>query len=78
MSLLEALAEFKVYTFYIYGACKLIPVHQIIVTTMLRHFVFEDAGVVFDWYHLGGNTVKPKIRGREAAGVQLPLRVREI
>ncbi|GJJ08426.1 hypothetical protein Clacol_002642 [Clathrus columnatus] len=34
-----------------------------------------DNGYQFDFYHLGGNTIKPKIRGRESEGVQLLLKV---
>jgi hypothetical protein len=49
---------------------------QILIATLVPIFKFEPAdGVEFDFYHLGGNTVKPKIRGREDEGVQLPLKV---
>ena len=51
---------------------------KIVVTTVINHFSFEDAGIPLDFYHLGGNTVKPLIRGREAEGVQLPVKVRAL
>ncbi|EIN08588.1 cytochrome P450 [Punctularia strigosozonata HHB-11173 SS5] len=51
---------------------------QIVVSVMLLRFRFEDAGMPLDFYHLGGNTVKPKIRGRESEGVQLPLKVHRL
>ena len=35
----------------------------------ISYFSFEDAGIPLDFYHLGGNTVKTFIRGREAEGV---------
>jgi len=48
---------------------------KIIVSVIVRHFAFEETDAVLDFYHLGGNTVKPVIRGREKEGAQLPLRV---
>ncbi|TFK53023.1 cytochrome P450 [Heliocybe sulcata] len=51
---------------------------KMVVAAVVRRFSVEDAGVALDFYHLGGNTVKPKIRGREEEGVQLPLRVRSL
>ncbi|KAH8110285.1 cytochrome P450 [Phellopilus nigrolimitatus] len=48
---------------------------KIVISVLIRHFIFEDEGRTLDFYHLGGNTVKPKIRGSEEEGVQLPLRV---
>ncbi|TFY60460.1 hypothetical protein EVG20_g7407 [Dentipellis fragilis] len=51
---------------------------QIVVSTLIMNFVFEPAeGVTLDFYQVG-DTVKPKIRGRERQGVQLPLRVRKL
>jgi hypothetical protein len=32
-------------------------------------------GTLVNFYHLGGNTIKPKVHGREDQGVQLPLKV---
>jgi NADPH-dependent 7-cyano-7-deazaguanine reductase QueF len=51
---------------------------KIVVTTIISHFSLEDTGIPLDFYHLGGNTVKPLIRGREAEGVQLPIGVRAL
>ncbi|KAI0051996.1 cytochrome P450 [Auriscalpium vulgare] len=50
---------------------------QIVLSTLVRHFTFTlDPEVQIDFYHMaGGNTVKPKVRGKESEGVQLPLRV---
>jgi hypothetical protein len=49
---------------------------QILIATLLSAFTFELAeGVDLDFYHLGGNTVKPKARHHENEGVQLPLKV---
>lgn len=31
-----------------------------------------------DFYHLGSNTVKPKVRGKESEGVKLPLCIRRV
>lgn len=53
---------------------------KILVSNLLRRFEFsppKDA-IPVDFYHLGGNTVKPKLRGRESEGVQLPLIIRRI
>ncbi|TFY51147.1 hypothetical protein EVG20_g11142 [Dentipellis fragilis] len=51
---------------------------QIVVSTLIMNFIFEPAeGVTLDFYQVG-DTVKPKIRGRERQGVQLPLRVRKL
>ncbi|KZV72230.1 cytochrome P450 [Peniophora sp. CONT] len=51
---------------------------KIVASTLLRSFSFHPSETEpdIDFYHLGGNTVKPKIRGSEGEGVQLPLRVR--
>ncbi|KZT28248.1 cytochrome P450 [Neolentinus lepideus HHB14362 ss-1] len=51
---------------------------QMVVATVIRRFSLEDTGTTLDFYHLGGNTVKPKIQGQEGEGVQLPLRVRRL
>jgi len=48
---------------------------QIVVSVLICHFNFEDTGCVVDFYRLGGATIKPIIRGREAEGVQMPLKV---
>jgi hypothetical protein len=49
---------------------------KILTATVVRAYKFELAeGVEHDFYHLGGNTVKPKVRGRESEGVQLLLKV---
>ncbi|EIN09200.1 cytochrome P450 [Punctularia strigosozonata HHB-11173 SS5] len=51
---------------------------KIIVSVVTVRFRFEESGAQFDFYHLGGNTVKPTVRGSEAEGVQLPLRVHRL
>ncbi|KAI0337143.1 cytochrome P450 [Trametopsis cervina] len=52
---------------------------KIVLSTLVRHFSFEpENSTTLDFYHLGGNTVKPKIRGREHEGVQMPLRVTKV
>ncbi|ESK84164.1 cytochrome p450 [Moniliophthora roreri MCA 2997] len=44
--------------------------------SLVRVFRFEEVpGVEFDFYHVGGNTVKPMVRGREKEGTQMLLRV---
>lgn len=49
---------------------------KIVVASLISSFEFEDTGNQLDFYRLGGNTVKPMIRGREKEGVQMPLRVK--
>ncbi|KDR69692.1 hypothetical protein GALMADRAFT_255863 [Galerina marginata CBS 339.88] len=51
---------------------------KIVVSTIISQFSLENSGAILDFYHLGGNTVKPVIRGREAEGVQLPVQVRTL
>ncbi|PBK62201.1 cytochrome P450 [Armillaria solidipes] len=47
-----------------------------VVSTIVRNFTFAEAeGIVLDFYHIGGNTIKPMVRGREKEGAQLPLKV---
>ncbi|KAF8970724.1 cytochrome P450 [Flammula alnicola] len=48
---------------------------KIVISVLISHFQLEDEGLLLDFYHLGGNTIKPLIRGREAEGVKLPVRV---
>lgn len=48
------------------------------VASLISRFEFADAGNQLDFYHLGGNTVKPMIRGREKEGVQMPVRVKPL
>ena len=50
---------------------------QIMLSELVRNFVFEEEGTVYDFYRLSSNTVKPKIRGREEENSQLLLRVRK-
>ncbi|KAA1477771.1 cytochrome P450 [Dentipellis sp. KUC8613] len=51
---------------------------KIVVSTLLMNFVFEPAeGVTLDFYDVD-DIIKPKVRGRERQGVQLPLRVRKL
>lgn len=54
--------------------------HQIVISVLLRSFSFAPAPGLedIDFYHLGGNTVKPKVRGKEKEGVQLPLCVKRV
>jgi len=49
---------------------------KVVVSVLVTSFSFEDGGLPLDFYHLGGNTIKPLIRGREKEGVHLPLKVR--
>ncbi|KAI0310795.1 cytochrome P450 [Amylostereum chailletii] len=53
---------------------------KIVASVLVRRFSFHPAEDQFhvDFYHLGGNTVKPKVRGREQEGVRLPLCVRRV
>jgi hypothetical protein len=52
---------------------------QILISTLLCAFEFAPADAVeIDFYHLAGNTIKSKVRGREHEGVQLPLRIRRV
>jgi hypothetical protein len=52
---------------------------QILIAALVSAFIFEPAdGVELDFYHLGGNTVRPKVRGREHEGVRLPLKIRAV
>ncbi|KAG7442327.1 cytochrome P450 [Guyanagaster necrorhizus] len=47
-----------------------------VVSTIVRNFTFAEVeGLDLDFYHVGGNTIKPMVRGREQDGAQLPLRV---
>ncbi|PCH41962.1 cytochrome P450 [Wolfiporia cocos MD-104 SS10] len=46
---------------------------KIVVSTLVRHFTFAPDRQLYDFYRTGGNTVKPKVRGREHEGVQLSL-----
>ncbi|KAK0438306.1 cytochrome P450 [Desarmillaria tabescens] len=49
---------------------------KIVVSTIVRNFSFAEAeGVILDFYHVGGNTIKQMIRGQEREGAQLPLKV---
>ena len=50
------------------------------MSVLIRHFSFHPAAGFeqIDFYHLGGNTVKPKVRGKEKEGVQLPLCVKRV
>ncbi|KAI0345465.1 cytochrome P450 [Trametopsis cervina] len=50
---------------------------KIVASVLIRHFSFHPADEI-DFYHLGGNTVKPKVRGREEEGVKLPLTIRRV
>ncbi|KAI0319617.1 cytochrome P450 [Amylostereum chailletii] len=51
---------------------------KIVTSVLVRHFSFHlaEGQQDVDFYHLGGNTVKPKVRGKERQGVMLPIRVR--
>lgn len=53
---------------------------KIVISVLLRSFSFAPAPGLedIDFYHLGGNTVKPKVRGKEKEGVQLPLCVKRV
>ncbi|KAK7034769.1 hypothetical protein VNI00_012176 [Paramarasmius palmivorus] len=49
------------------------------LASLVRVFAFEEVpGVKFDFYHVGGNTVKPMIHGRENEGTQMPLKVTQL
>ncbi|KAK1225670.1 hypothetical protein PQX77_011384 [Marasmius sp. AFHP31] len=62
MGRLFALAEFKV-----------------VVSSVIRRFVLEQVkGNEFDFYHVGGNTIQPMIRGRESEGPQMPLKLSHV
>ena len=79
-----ALAELKVRPFlrpsYTKNSHTPVFALQIVISTLLRRFRFEPAKgqESIDFYHLGGNTVKPKVRGKEGDGVKLPLRVSRV
>ncbi|KAI0029798.1 cytochrome P450 [Vararia minispora EC-137] len=51
---------------------------KIVAAILVRTFSFHPSDDHFDidFYHLRGNTVKPKVRGHENEGVQMPLRIR--
>ncbi|VDC04240.1 unnamed protein product [Peniophora sp. CBMAI 1063] len=53
---------------------------KIVSSTLIRNFSFlpSEAEFDIDFYHLGGNTVKPKVRGKESEGVRLPLLIRRL
>ncbi|KAA1477772.1 cytochrome P450 [Dentipellis sp. KUC8613] len=51
---------------------------KVVASTLIPRFELKPDGSEIDFYHLGGNTVKPKVRGREAEGVQLPLLVKRL
>ncbi|KZV98310.1 cytochrome P450 [Exidia glandulosa HHB12029] len=46
---------------------------KIVISLVIRRFWLKPTGETLDFYRLGGNTIKSKIRGREADGVTLPL-----
>ncbi|KAL0577419.1 hypothetical protein V5O48_004585, partial [Marasmius crinis-equi] len=47
---------------------------KIVVSHLVRNLAFElDESVELDFYHVGGNTIKPMVRGREGEGAQMPL-----
>ncbi|PFH47745.1 hypothetical protein AMATHDRAFT_66969 [Amanita thiersii Skay4041] len=48
---------------------------KVIVSVLVSHFTFARDDSVFDFYHVGGNTIKPFVRGRESEGVQMLLQV---
>ncbi|KAI0088306.1 cytochrome P450 [Irpex rosettiformis] len=53
---------------------------KIVVSTLVRNFYIypsEDEPDI-DFYHLGSNAVKPKVRGKEKEGVKLPLRIQRV
>ncbi|KAI0960739.1 hypothetical protein AcV7_000039 [Taiwanofungus camphoratus] len=50
---------------------------KIMISTLVRHFVFEEDGNAYVFYKSGGNTIKPLVRGREHEGPQMHLRVRK-
>ncbi|PFH47746.1 hypothetical protein AMATHDRAFT_42724 [Amanita thiersii Skay4041] len=48
---------------------------KIVMCILISHFTFAREDSVLDFYQVGGNTLKPFIRGRESEGVQMPLQV---
>jgi hypothetical protein len=51
----------------------------VLISTFVSAFELAPAsGVQLDFYHLAGNTIKPKIRGRESEGVKLPIQIRRV
>ncbi|TFY80393.1 hypothetical protein EWM64_g3616 [Hericium alpestre] len=78
-----ALAEIKVRSIMLKcGSAPIVLIvyhSQIVMSTLLRSFAFEPLeDVVLDFYHMGVDTVKSKVRGRESEGMQLPLRVKRV
>jgi len=49
---------------------------KIVISQLVRNFEFKSVGEILNFFHLGGYSVKPRLRGQEAQGVQLPLGVR--
>ncbi|KAH8118090.1 cytochrome P450 [Phellopilus nigrolimitatus] len=50
---------------------------KIVTSILVRNFVFETDGNEIDFFHIGGNTVKPAVRGKESEGVQLASACKE-
>ncbi|KAH9923028.1 cytochrome P450 [Fomitopsis serialis] len=51
---------------------------KILIATLVRYFHFEHAGVDYDFYRVGSNTVKPKIRGKDGLSPSLELRIKTV
>ncbi|KAH9910535.1 cytochrome P450 [Fomitopsis serialis] len=51
---------------------------KILIATLVRYFHFEHAGVDYDFYRVGSNTVKPKIRGKDGLSPSLELRIKAV
>ncbi|CCM04915.1 uncharacterized protein FIBRA_07112 [Fibroporia radiculosa] len=51
---------------------------QIVLTALIRDLIFEPDDQQYMFYRTGGNTIKPKIIGREHEGPQLYLHIRKV
>jgi hypothetical protein len=75
-TLILALAESKVFFRHRLTSIAVNIRTKIFIATLVPAFKIEPAeGIDLDFYHLGGNTVKPKVRHQEGKGVQLPLKI---
>ncbi|KAE9405489.1 hypothetical protein BT96DRAFT_988281 [Gymnopus androsaceus JB14] len=49
---------------------------KVVISGIIRRFrLHKEEGVEFDFYHMGGNTIKPMVRGQQDKGSQMPLKV---
>ncbi|KAE9405485.1 cytochrome P450 [Gymnopus androsaceus JB14] len=49
---------------------------KVVISGIIRRFrLHKEEGLEFDFYHMGGNTIKPMVRGQQDKGPQMPLKV---